>query len=390
MTIASRILSRIIRQNWPVYIPAIDASDRSRRRRRFARRSKSARGPRALRPFLFVAALLGWPGFLFIVIVRAKSPKKWAVFRFTLRHSLHFSDTLTLKETIKGSATSVDDWVTDGESLALLNGIRRIHSKSTGRSDEAWKAIANDKAEFAAFCRQNDLSHPKLHSVWNPDGALDTAEARCGQHALIWKPRTANNARGVTAFDADADDADCAELARRFGGGILQERLTLHPSLRERGIWGMPHARLITGQWPGGETELIASYFVCPRPGSFASNNGIGAKLGIDMETGTLLEACKKQRGAPDTPAGAVGSELPHWNEAQALVLRAHERFPPGAVALGWDVAFSDRGPILLETNTGFSFFVPQLVKGTPAGSMTIGRFVDSWVDLADQRRIKP
>jgi hypothetical protein len=52
----------------------------------------------------------------------------------------------------------------------------------------------------------------------------------------------------------------------------------------------------------------------------------------------------------PVTGAPTVGVQLPEWDAVLALVSRAAEAFAP-LRAVGWDVAITDGGVVLLEAN---------------------------------------
>jgi Sugar-transfer associated ATP-grasp len=58
----------------------------------------------------------------------------------------------------------------------------------------------------------------------------------------------------------------------------------------------------------------------------------------------------------PDTAKQITGVALPHWEEARQLALGA-AGITPGALLLGFDVALSSRGPMLIEAN-----YAPDLV----------------------------
>ena len=52
----------------------------------------------------------------------------------------------------------------------------------------------------------------------------------------------------------------------------------------------------------------------------------------------------------PDTGAAIEGRAVPLWGEAKALAIAAHREFND-RIAIGWDVAILDDGPILVEGN---------------------------------------
>lgn len=61
----------------------------------------------------------------------------------------------------------------------------------------------------------------------------------------------------------------------------------------------------------------------------------------------------------PDSNKIFENAELPYYNEAVELVLRAH-RIIRRINGIGWDVAFTKRGPIIVEINPFFSIFQAQ------------------------------
>ena len=57
----------------------------------------------------------------------------------------------------------------------------------------------------------------------------------------------------------------------------------------------------------------------------------------------------------PDTGNTIEGSVLTGWKEAVSVVLRAQQALPE-LRATGWDVAITEDGPVLVETNPRYSF----------------------------------
>jgi hypothetical protein len=43
---------------------------------------------------------------------------------------------------------------------------------------------------------------------------------------------------------------------------------------------------------------------------------------------------------------------LPHWDEVKALAVRAHAAFA-GRLMIGWDIAITEDGPVVIEGNRG-------------------------------------
>jgi hypothetical protein len=93
----------------------------------------------------------------------------------------------------------------------------------------------------------------------------------------------------------------------------------------------------------------------------------------VDLETGVLVrgrtrESLQDTTVIPGTATPFVGFQLPDWPEMKALALRAAEAFP-WARSIGWDIAPSDHGPVLIEGNEEWS---PSLIQiPAPYGLMT-------------------
>ena len=52
----------------------------------------------------------------------------------------------------------------------------------------------------------------------------------------------------------------------------------------------------------------------------------------------------------PGTDRSFAGFELPHWSGVKELAVRTAGAFPR-AHAIGWDIAITESGPVLVEGN---------------------------------------
>jgi len=93
----------------------------------------------------------------------------------------------------------------------------------------------------------------------------------------------------------------------------------------------------------------------------------------VDLDSGVL--GTGRRRHDPDyisfipgTDTSFIGFKLPYWSEVKELALRAAAAFP-GVRSIGWDIAISEQGPVLIEGNTGWSKDLIQMP--TTKGLMT-------------------
>jgi hypothetical protein len=171
------------------------------------------------------------------------------------------------------------------------------------------------------------------------------------------------------------------ELAaeREFPAWVVQERLVNHPDVA--GLTGartLQTLRLVTLVDRHGAPELLYGVlrvaFGDGATDNFrggASGNGLA---GVAIADGTLesvkfaAEGGLGFRRGPEIPGTGVriaGVQLPDWEETVALVLRAATAFLP-ARSLGWDVALTPDGPVIVEGNM---FWWPR--SGPEQGPLT-------------------
>jgi len=50
---------------------------------------------------------------------------------------------------------------------------------------------------------------------------------------------------------------------------------------------------------------------------------------------------------------------IPEWDALKGLVIRAHSSLPD-LVTLGWDIALTDMGPLVVETNPTYDIDIVQ------------------------------
>lgn len=156
------------------------------------------------------------------------------------------------------------------------------------------------------------------------------------------------------------------QLLRRLGSRgaplIVQRRLRAHPELERLTSGALPTVRAITILDEQGRPELIATVFRMSIGANRTVDNihagglacrasldegklGIASNLGSDARLGW-------HSNHPTTGARIEGRRLPYWDELKALSLRAHAGFT-GRTIIGWDIAITKDGPIIIEGNRG-------------------------------------
>ncbi len=97
----------------------------------------------------------------------------------------------------------------------------------------------------------------------------------------------------------------------------------------------------------------------------------LGLFTGDNMKTTHLRYETHLVTGAP-----IKGRILERWAEIAELSLAAHRAFPH-RMLVGWDIALTDKGPVLLEGNTNLDVMFLQRVHDAPIGNSRFGALMN-------------
>jgi hypothetical protein len=93
----------------------------------------------------------------------------------------------------------------------------------------------------------------------------------------------------------------------------------------------------------------------------------------IELETGAIWRVVSGTGAGlllnpshPDIGRPILGTKIPSWENIQALIKDTAPIFA-GIGTQSWDVAITDRGPVLLEANFGGDLNLAQLATGKGA-----------------------
>lgn len=281
---------------------------------------------------------------------------------------------------------------------------RYVQTGDTGRvlrwlvaETPGYPRVFGDKRAFESWCTEHGLpSVPTLMEfeagrvtqALTSDGLLPPVD-------LLSKPSNWQGGQGVGRWayagggryvgpdgrprDASALVTELERMSIEIGRPILLQPL-LRNAASDAGLTtgGLCTARIATLRPPLGDPQLLHGVYRMPTGDAVADNfyqGGLAAQ--IDVSTGHLAAAIRKDLRLmpalvshhPDTGAVIEGHQLPHWQEAVSLVLRAHAAISWKSVPIiGWDVALLDERPILLEGNNIPCSTFAQMVCGAPLG----------------------
>lgn len=233
-------------------------------------------------------------------------------------------------------------------------------------NQKAYCAVFEDKAQFARkFAdrfRRDFMEFPG-------DGEEAYRRFTEGRTRFICKPLGGAQGQGIAIVDGRVPTF--RELADNLKGDyILEAYIDQHEALDQYYDKAINCIRVVTICKDGKVTPIVAN--ITYSTGHKVANASFGGiTCLVDVQTGEVT-----------TPGGAYGHILsdthpctgiplqgfviPHWNDVLEMVDDLARRIPQVGY-VGWDIAISKDGPVVIEGNTspGYTFFqIPQLLPG--------------------------
>ena len=285
----------------------------------------------------------------------------------------------------------------------------------TAKSSVNTKQDLTEKLRFARKCRSNGVDSPEVlvrvdrggklvPETWKKRGLpkrnLFIKPARgkggrgCERWAYVAGGYEGPNGRILTETELIAHIARQAELRGRY---LIQECLTNHPDLTGLSH-GLTSLRITScrNEHDGFEVTNATLKF------SFSSGSAVdnfhqgGGVARVAVDSGLVGPAsdswskrpCVWHQVHPLTGAQIEGRHLPLWPETVAMVERAHALFPD-RVMLGFDVAITDRGPVIIEGNVQSGCDMIQRTHDLPIGRQRLGELLAFHANDAMSRPVR-
>jgi len=224
----------------------------------------------------------------------------------------------------------------DAQGAPLQTREQFVRLIETGTfADFVLKAVSANRGEGVRVCRK--LAGGKIFS--SVDGEIDLFQ-------LFDKI-------AVTQYDENG-----GAVADSW---LIQERVRQHPLLDRYTTDATQTARIVTYITRSGRIEVLMRLLKIARAGKYIDNVGTtGFAAPID-EDGVLGKAAQITKTGiahfaahPETGAAIEGERLPYFREIMAMALTC-QSLAPQLRSLGWDIAITQDGPVLLEGNIYWS-----------------------------------
>ncbi|MGJ0394175.1 MAG: sugar-transfer associated ATP-grasp domain-containing protein [Methylocystis sp.] len=218
------------------------------------------------------------------------------------------------------------------------------------RSREALRAFLLDARHYPIFGKPVE-SYQSLGAL-----ALLDCDAASGELIAVGDKRL--------KVDETLDD-----IEKHYAAGYLFQKMVkphrdLIPVIGER----LATVRLLTIATPEGPKAFRAGWKL-PAAGNVADNFWRAGNMlaGIDFETGRVLRVTsgmgfdmKDVTRHPDTGAELIGLQVPDWGKMKAVAVEGAKALRHFGM-IGWDMAPTDDGPVIVEANETPDFALVQV-----------------------------
>ena len=181
----------------------------------------------------------------------------------------------------------------------------------------------------------------------------------------------------------DINREEYFESLIKIGEHVIEERICQSEEMAAFNRSSVNTVRCITIFTRDG-IEIPYTFFKTGRNGSFVDNAGAGGIVsGIDVKSGIIIthghdEFSREYITHPNTGIAFKSYAIPRWDEMKAMCLEISAMLPQ-IKCIGWDVALTDRGWIIVEGNYATQLVMPQIVvqKGLKKEFLDILKRVD-------------
>lgn len=184
----------------------------------------------------------------------------------------------------------------------------------------------------------------------------------------IFKLRIQDGSIYIDGVQHTMDDLIEAVLSADY---LIQERIVQHEKMSALCSSSVNTIRLQTVMDKDGNVIPFGPGVRIGRKGSSVDNWALGGVfVGIDSETEKLKDIgiLKPKYGTkvtehPDTHITFKGYDIPYYKEAEKMVVELHKVLFRSH-SIGWDVAITENGPVIIEGNDRWEISLIQAVHG--------------------------
>jgi hypothetical protein len=232
---------------------------------------------------------------------------------------------------------------------------------------DAWKVFMDKWLTYEAF--KPYYQREAIHITSSSD--KDAFIAFCKKHkTVITKVSNSSQGRGISRISA-SDDLDVVfskmeQSTLTNGGTVVVEEVVNQSEIMSVFNESSVNTVRITTFRKDDEIVIMFAFMRTGRKGAVVDNGGSGGLLiGIDEKIGECnAEGCDEEghryRTHPDSGVEFIGFKIPEWDKAVTLAKELATVIPEQRY-VGWDLAYTDVGWVMIEGNSWSQFVGPQI-----------------------------
>lgn len=238
----------------------------------------------------------------------------------------------------------------------------RIYS-SVPRSDVMFSKIGTYEAFKDHFKRDAVLVSPD-----NGSFELLIADFLARHSSVIVKPDRSSRGNGVfVSRGCDGESlSGLVDQVRRLGPCIIEELIEQSPEMAAFHPESVNTVRCASYLKPSGQLKIVCAVLRMGTGDRVVDNGGAGGICAsIDVGTGIVVAEGATETGGryllhPDTGVQILGARVPRWEDLLETVEKL-SRVIPEQRYVGWDLALTDEGWVLVEANAGGQWEICQM-----------------------------
>ncbi|HVT52889.1 MAG TPA: sugar-transfer associated ATP-grasp domain-containing protein [Dongiaceae bacterium] len=293
-------------------------------------------------------------------------------------------------------APDVDGYVMRHEiKEGLLKSLHKLQPKVHGA-----RINLGHKLDFAEACADFGLPTPEI-LAYARRGKVIVGDGVSLEQDLFVKPEQGRGAMGARHFVAErGSPVDIARRLKQIARAswltprIVQPLLQNHPELADLAGQSLVTIRVFT--CIDAADRPVVTHGMLRSIGKLEPDWPTGEEFAapIDLASGRLGRMCGDSRFGPDdrsdhhpmTGAPVAGRAVPFWPAIHALARAAHRLFAD-RILVGWDIALTPQGPVLLEGNSYPDTEFLQRVHDQPIGASPLGPLLSYHLDRLEHLR---
>ncbi len=201
---------------------------------------------------------------------------------------------------------------------------------------------------------------------------LSSEEIRSLGRKIIFKPLEGSQGFGIRVIEPDNyTDTELLSEIRRLPKGVLEEWIIQHDDMNQFCASAVNIIRVVTGR-KNEDFRMLASTLAVAKEKEYANASGDAIFANVDVNSGMVIsDGCDYDEVIyeehPITKVKFKGFRIPYWNRIYQM-LREATTVMTNVGYVGWDIAITPNGPVIIEGNNDPGYEWMQLRMINPSG----------------------